>query len=216
MTVSTHAPQIETKERLLEAAGMVFAERGFREATIREICRMAGANIAAVNYYFGDKERLYAEALQYGARMALERFPPDEGLADGAPPEEALYAFVRSFLRRFLESGQPEWHGRLCAREMVEPSAALDALVREIVVPLSARVSGIARALLGPKATDTQVRLCAMSVVGQCLLYHHHRPVLDRLYGASVSSPQDITRLARHITAFSLGAIRAPRDSKGS
>ena len=47
-----------TRQRVLEAAGEVFAERGFRAATVREICQRAKANLAAVNYHFGDKERL--------------------------------------------------------------------------------------------------------------------------------------------------------------
>ena len=49
-----------TKAKLLEAAGEEFADKGFEKATIRGICELAGANIAAVNYHFGDKEQLYA------------------------------------------------------------------------------------------------------------------------------------------------------------
>jgi AcrR family transcriptional regulator len=202
-----------TQERLLEAAGRVFAERGFRQATVREICRRAGANVAAVNYHFGDKARLYAETLTYGARTALAKFPPDAGLRPRAAPEEALHAFVRSFLRRFLDVGTADWHGKLCAREMVEPTAALDGLVREVIAPLSARLNGIMRALLGPTVPAERVRLAQLSVVGQCLFYHHSRPVLERLFGPRRMSGRDIERLARHITDFSLGAIRHLRST---
>ena len=146
-----HHPSDPTRERLLEAAGEVFAEYGFRQATVREMCRRAGANVAAVNYHFGGKERLYAETLKYGAHVALEKFPPDGGLRRGASPEEALYVFVLSFLKRFLAMGARDWSGKLCAREMVEPTAALDDLVQEVVQPLSQRLHRIVRALLGPK-----------------------------------------------------------------
>ena len=66
----------ETRRQLLEAAGAVFAEVGFRDATVREICKRAGANVAAVNYHFGDKETLYLEVLRYTHARALEKYPP--------------------------------------------------------------------------------------------------------------------------------------------
>lgn len=204
-----------TKERLLEAAGEVFAERGFHHATVREICQRAGANVAAVNYHFGDKTRLYAETLQYGARIALAKFPPDGGLRSGAGPEEALYAFVLSFLQRFLEMGDAGWHGKVCAREMVDPTPALNDLVQRVIAPLSERLYGIVRALAGSGVPAERLRLAQMSIVGQCLLYHHSRPVLERLFGSQQMTRAQIERLARHITDFSLSALRHLRKTEG-
>ncbi|HSO08870.1 MAG TPA: TetR family transcriptional regulator, partial [Desulfoprunum sp.] len=54
-----------TREKLLSAASDVFVDKGFRDATVAEICRRAGANISAVNYYFGSKEALYQEAWRH-------------------------------------------------------------------------------------------------------------------------------------------------------
>jgi AcrR family transcriptional regulator len=204
-----------TKERLLEAAGEVFARDGFHHATVREICRRAGANVAAVNYHFGDKARLYAETLQYGARIALAKFPPDRGLIRGAKPEEALYAFVLSFLQRFLEMGDAGWHGKVCAREMVDPTAALDDLVQRVIAPLSKQLHEIVRALVGPGVPAQRVQMAQLSIVGQCLLYHHSRPVLERLYGSKQMSRAQLERVARHITDFSLGALQHLRQTEG-
>lgn len=83
-----------TKQRLLETAGFVFAERGFEHATVREICRRAKANVASVNYHFGGKEELYAEVLAYGAQQAVDAFPPDLGLGATPSAEEQLHAFI--------------------------------------------------------------------------------------------------------------------------
>src|SRR6516225_8210096 len=54
----------ETRERVLKAAAQLFADRGFKKVTVRDICRAARANVAAVNYHFGDKGGLYREVLQ--------------------------------------------------------------------------------------------------------------------------------------------------------
>src|SRR3712207_5289373 len=104
--------QDPTRQRLLEAAGEVFAEAGFRAATVREICTRAGANVAAVNYHFGDKERLYTEVLKYAHRCAIVKYPPGMGLAPEAPAEQRLRGFVMSFLSRMLDDGRPAWHAK--------------------------------------------------------------------------------------------------------
>ena len=109
----------ETRDRLLQAAGEVFAEQGFREATIREICRRAGnVNVAAVNYHFGGKERLYAEVLRFAHGCAMTKYPAGMGLEPQATPPQRLNAFVRSFLFRIFDEGRPAWHGRLVAKEI--------------------------------------------------------------------------------------------------
>ena len=123
----------QTRLRLLEAAGGVFAEKGFRSATVREICAAAGANVAAVNYHFGDKEQLYSEVLRYSHACALRKHPPE--LNGTATPEERLRFFIGSFLRRVFDGGQPAWHEKLMSREMVEPTGALDDLVKQEIQP---------------------------------------------------------------------------------
>jgi len=199
----------ETRRQLLEAAGTVFAEVGFRDATVREICRRAGANIAAVNYHFGDKETLYAEVLRYAHGKALEKYPPLLDVAADAPPEEKLRAFVHSFLLRIFDKGPTAWHGKLMSREMIEPTAALDSLVEERMRPMALQLWQIVAEILDCPLNDERVRLCGMSVVSQCVFYHHCRPVVSRLFPKH--PPQDaagIERLAEHITRFSLAAMK--------
>jgi len=203
----------ETRLRLLEAAGEVFAEQGFRGATIRDICSRAEANIAAVNYHFGDKEKLYQAVLRHWLGEALRRFPPDGNLPPSAPAKERLRAFVRSWLFRMLGEGTPAWHGRLMAREMSEPTAAFDSVLVETVRPMSQRLGGIMRELLGPDASDRAVRDCAMSVSGQCCFYRHAHEMVRRLYPEVKHSPEQIEHLADHITRFSLAGIAALRPS---
>ena len=198
-----------TRHQLLEAAGEVFAEVGFRDATVREICRRAGANIAAVNYHFGDKETLYTEVLRYAHGKALEKYPPLLGVAGDAPPEKKLRAFVHSLLLRIFDKGPTAWYGKLMSREMVEPTAALDSLVEERIRPMADQLWEIVADMLACPLNDEKVRLCAFSVVSQCVFFHHCRPVV--IPAVSAAMPQDaasIEHLADHITNFSLAAMK--------
>src|SRR5574341_1232777 len=106
MAGTSTVPALDTRERLLQAAGQVFSEVGFRAATVREIVtRAGGANIAAVNYHFRDKEGLYGAVLEHFARDAVAKYPPHGGLPPDATPAEQLHAFVRALLLRLFDKG---------------------------------------------------------------------------------------------------------------
>ena len=204
----------ETRRLLLEAAGTVFAEFGFRDATVREICHRAGANIAAVNYHFGDKENLYAEVLRYSQAKSIEKYPPLLNVGPEASPEEKLRAFIHSLLLRVFENGPISWHGKIMSREMVDPTAALDAIIAEKIRPMAEQLRIIVAEILQRPASEEAVRLCGFSIVSQCVFYHHCRPVLTRLYPDQ--PPLDTVgaaRLADHITRFSLAALKHLPDS---
>ena len=199
----------ETRRQLLEAAGAVFAEFGFRNATVREICRRAGANVAAINYHFGDKETLVCGGAPVCARQGAREISAAAGRGDDAPPEEKLRAFVHSFLLRIFDKGPDAWHGKLMSREMIEPTAALDSLIVERMRPMAAQIGQIIADILDCPLNDERVRLYSFSVVSQCVFYHHCRPVLCRMFPKQQSlNKAEIARLADHITGFSLAAMK--------
>lgn len=209
----TQAKRIEdesanTQQRLLEAAGEIFAEYGYRAATVRQICEKAGANVAAVNYYYGDKEKLYLAVLRSVPNAYAEKYPSRFGLTPGASAAELLRAYVQSLLHRVFDAGRPGWHSKIIAREMVEPTRALDSLLEEVALPLHRELASIVRLLLGATANDEDVRFCALSIMGQCVYYHHARTVLARLYPEQKYGAEEVARLVDHISAFSLAALR--------
>jgi TetR/AcrR family transcriptional regulator, regulator of cefoperazone and chloramphenicol sensitivity len=205
---SSTAARTETRQRLLEAAGEVFVERGFRTATIREICRRARANLAAVNYHFGDKEHLYTAVLEYALGSALDKYPfLALGDGSGMPATSRLEAHIRYLLLSLFDDGAPAWLGKLVAREMVEPTRALDALVTSIITPMGQRLGAMVREILGDGATDVLVARCQMSIIAQCLHYRNARPVIQRLFPQERYEPADIAAMADHIARFSLTAL---------
>jgi len=198
----------DTEKRLLDAAGEVFAEFGYRAATVRQICEKAGANVAAVNYYFRDKEGLYLAVLRSVPDAHAEKYPSQVALNHNATPEQQLRVYVQSMLHRVFDPGRPGWHSKIIAREMVEPTLALDTLVEDFARPLHRELSSIVRRLLGSAVTDENVRLAALSVMGQCVYYHHARTVLKRLYPEQMYGAEDIATLVDHITEFSLAGLQ--------
>jgi AcrR family transcriptional regulator len=207
-----------TESRLLEAAGEIFAEVGYRAATVRQICEKAGANIAAVNYHFGDKEGLYMAVLRSVPDAHAEKFPADRGLPPGATAEQRLAGYIESLLNRVFDEGRPGWHTKIMAREMIEPTRALDTLVADVALPVHQELASIVRELLGSRATEDAVRLCTLSILSQCVYYHHARSVLSRLYPEQEYGFRDIAQLADHITRFSQGALQhcAQGNGRGS
>ena len=201
-----------TPQRLLEAAGEVFAHKGFKDATVRDICRRAGANVAAVKYHFGDKQKLYAAAVHY-AHDCARRFPVDEGLPADASPRERLKGFVRAMLMGVLDPGKPAWHTRIIAREMAEPTFVLRQIAEQGVKPRLALLSGIIRSVVGPDLPEVVIRRCARSVVGQTLFYHFARPMLARVFP---NENFNVDVLADHIATFSLGGLHALKEAEAS
>lgn len=196
-----------TRQRLIEVAGELFAEKGFKDVTIRDMCKRANANVAAVNYHFRDKQSLYAATIEY-AHSCARRYDGSMALPADAPVEERLRAFLRAMLLGFMEDGKPAWHGKLIAREMAEPTGVLNQIVVQTVRPRFLILKEIVRTVLGPDAPEALVRRCGRSIVGQALFYHFARPILLQLFPDERFDASAVDGLVEHIATFSLHALR--------
>ncbi len=198
----------DTKDRILEAAGPIFAEKGFRSATIREICQVAQCNLAAVNYHFGDKERLYIESVKraHRARMQQQEMP---AWPPGTTAAEKLHAFVYSFLSRVLADDQASWHTQLMFRELSQPTAACAELVREYIRPHFALLQTILAELVPPETTEVERHKIGFSVIGQCVFYRVAQPIVRHLLSSQEYEQYDPARLAKHIARLTLASLGA-------
>jgi AcrR family transcriptional regulator len=199
-------PSDPTRTRLIEAAGQEFAERGFEGATIRSICARAEANLAAVNYHFGDKERLYQAAVLEAHRQGCVGPEVLESLGEIEDPVEALRRFVGHMLRHVFAIRDDSWQHRLFTREIMAPTAACDTLVRERIRPRFEFLNRIL-ARLSPELDESRRTAAAFSVIGQCIFYRMGRPITERLLGPEQLVLLDIEFLTDHITTFTLAAL---------
>jgi AcrR family transcriptional regulator len=195
-----------TRDRIIEAAGEIFAEKGFDATTVRDICQQAEANVAAVNYYFGDKQRLYVEAVVRAHRWRMERARLPEWSID-TPPERKLADFIATFIRRIRTGPENTWHTRLIMREMTSPHEACVELVQSSIRPQFEILQGILRELLPKETSEEKLHLTAFSIVGQCLFYHFADPVIRNLVTGEEYADYGVEKLTDHIAKFSLAAL---------
>jgi len=197
----------QVHERLLEAAEQVFADKGFKAASIRDICKIAKANIAAVNYHFGDKERLYIEAVKYAHRGCTQGEPFPEWPAE-TPAVDKLRDFIHVMVSRMMQPASVQ-SLQLMMREMAQPTAACVEVVQEYIRPIADKLIGIMAELL-PDTPPEKQALIAFSIVGQCLFYRNHRAIAAMLIGEEQFASYQIEQVADHIFAFTLQGLALP------
>jgi AcrR family transcriptional regulator len=198
---------LETRERLLKAAERLFADRGFKMVTVRDICRAARANVAAVNYHFGDKLGLYRDVLQTAIGAMRETNEAAREAGAGRRAEEQLRRYIVIFVHRLLSSGNDTVH-KLIHREMHDPTPALDDLVEQGVRPRVEYLSALIAEIMGCKVSDPRVLRCVASVQAQSIAYLPN-PIADRLGLTFKPTPAHIEEVAEHIAAFSLAGVQA-------
>lgn len=207
-----NAREINTKSRLLDAARHVFAEKGLRDATVRDICQQAGANVAAVSYHFGSKEKLYIAVLQDYLERENRLHPRDAGVTPQSPPVERLRVYVRSLLLQFLGDGDPlnERLGKLLTQEFVEPSQHFGMIFEKHCRPLHNLLLDIVRQLL-PGAEESLVARCASSIIGQCVLFDFAKEAITRMNPELTLTAGNVDSFTDTIMEFSLGGLERLR-----
>jgi len=199
----------DPRDRILLAAGQEFAEHGYEAATVRDICLRAGVNVAAVNYYFGDKRRLYIESVKHAHEQRVRQVPLPEWPAD-KPAAERLHDFVATMLERMLGFGQPPWQVRLMMREVLHPTDACRELVEDYIRPHFALLVSILDELCDGRMSQPELRRVGLSIIGQCFLYRAAGDVVGMLVPRTeVESLHSPGQLADHVTNYALAALGA-------
>ncbi len=214
--VPASASSEATRAALLRAAAEVFAERGYQLARVRDIAARAGVNLAAMNYHFGGKQKLYLAVLQSNAAERLGHFPLPDAAHSRLGGQELLRLAIRNLLGRFLSTEQPSLLPRLFVRELANPTPALQSIVDSVARPQLALLQGVVRRFLGPKASEQELRLAAFSVLGQCVFYLFARPVVSQLDPKLYADDSQLDRLAEHIARFSAAGLEAQKRTRRS
>jgi len=195
----------DAKQRLIDAAGPVFANFGFDRATVREICRAASVNVASVGYHFGDKFGLYREVIRaVRSRCHQSHLPPP---ADTLSPRHEMHAIVMMMLTQMLSGDDTGWESQLMMREMNRPTPVFAEMVEEFFRPMFDLVSRAVGRLTPPDTPIEVIERLTLSVVGQCLYYRVGAGVVRQLIPEGRRSKSfDLVSLANHITGVTIAA----------
>jgi TetR/AcrR family transcriptional regulator, regulator of cefoperazone and chloramphenicol sensitivity len=204
----TRTDDQDTRERIVEVASRLFADQGFRHVTVREICGEAGANVAAVNYYFGDKLGLYRDVVERGIAMMQQTTELATRRGAAQPPEERLSLYIDAYVRRLLGNGGDSWLHRLMSKEMADPTPALDEIVERVIKPRIRVLSEMVAEIIGCDYRDPRVMLSVASIQAQCTMALPH-PIADRVRPRPKWVPSHVDALVRHIVEFSIAGVRA-------
>lgn len=195
--------KISTKQRLLEAAILLFGEKGYDATSLREICRQAEANSAAVNYHFQDKQGLYRAVLEH----LLQECGSFQIQEEEQEPEAQLRALIKMCLTDvFHDRGNLQ--EKLIFKEIADPSEDLLTLLRE---PLRSNFQKFVRAVEGLTARPLDpptANLIVFSIFGQIDYYRMFYKFIPELVGEEEAQRLSLELLTDHITRFSLAAIR--------
>ncbi len=209
----THRPadDNEARARLLKAAARLFGERGFNHVSVREICKEAGTNLASVNYYFRDKLGLYRELIGMVAEGMNSSKTAAFAMGAGQPAEQQLRVYIRGFLRQLLDPspGEDSWMEKLVAREMMEPTPALDLIIEKGIEPAAARLQELVGEILGLPARDPLVLMNAGIIQGLCIWYRSSQAVAERMVPGLRYTPEVIDAIGEFVAVFSLAGMRA-------
>lgn len=197
-------------ERLLEAAGPLFADRPFDAVSTREIAKAADVNLSAISYHFENKEGLYRavfekivadlEPIRVGFAMFLRT-----KMAEAGDDRAALAIIVAEFVSRLMDSimspENPRWRMRLIIREIQHPTDSFDTvmnghinIMHDLIGILVAKATG------EPEASET-VRLMTHSVLIVCLQYALSESVVMARLGWSQVGPEEIDKIKSVLTA---------------
>ena len=199
-----------TELQLLEAAGQVFAEKGFERTTAREICERAGTNTAAVNYYFGGIEGLYAAVLEEARNRLFSVDAIAEAVAGKPDPKTKLEAVIGLVARALTGPVSSSWVLRVLGREMVAPSAAMGEIKEKVMLPRARILRQFVGELMRlPEDHPAVARGCVSLMAPICALILADRRMLKRALPSFGLAPHDAAALAHHMVQYALAGLDA-------
>jgi AcrR family transcriptional regulator len=194
-----------SRQRLLLAALRLFAEQGFAKTGIREIAAAAQTNVAAIAYYFGDKQGLYRAAFI----EPMGSCKNDIALFDNPALtlRDALAGVYSGFLQPLKQGEDVQLCTRLHMREMVEPTGAWSEEINNGIRPYHQALLTVLCRHLGLSQADDALERLVFSIISQGVFMFVGRDVVQAISPQLVESHAAIDTWADHMVEAALAMV---------
>lgn len=194
----------EARGHLLLAALRLFAEKGFSKTSTRDIAQAAGANVAAISYYFGDKAGLYRSVFTepLGACDDISRYQPAH-----LSLRQALEGFIAGFLEPLKQGDLAQQLTRLHFREMLEPTGLWAEQINLQIKPAHAALVEVLARHLGVTKIDDDVHRLAFSITGLAMQVFISRDVIENVRPQLIATSKGIDLWATRLADFAEAMI---------
>lgn len=190
-----------TCHKIIEAAGQLFAEKGFKAVTVREIASAADTHLSALNYHFKNKEALYVEVVEDACRNVATSKEDRQALLK-QPSTEALFAYVHSSMQQYVTQGNQNWRVALVSRNTVVPEARSNDIIQRYFHSELHFLSKIIALLIDKPEEHPQTYFSALSLFGLMDAFGFYGVHTKGVSPAIVSNMQDSNWLAEHIVSL--------------
>lgn len=200
-----------TRERILDKAEALFAQKGFHAVSVREITKIARCNLAAVNYHFGNKHNLYLEVFRarWVPRAMRVRKSFEKSLAahdEACSLADVVEALAKAFIEGPLSDDERQRHHQLMARELGRPTEAFELIASQVLRPFFRELAGRFSPFMPEELEEERLMLKVLSIFGTVLYFNFARVAVTRITGCEYDSDFK-ARLVEHITEFALKGL---------
>jgi len=196
-----------TRAKIIEAAGQLFAVRGFHGVTVRDIAKKADIHFSLLNYHFKGKDALYREVLLHACRSALMS-PEERDYLQDLDPQEALFLFAKETINIYSKQPAFSWKLAIIDREFWEPSPVFEEVFEEYIKPETDFIAEIISRISGKPKESLDVRFSIIGLTGLLSIFGYYNHYVDAIAPDIREISHEKDCLVRKIVSMAMDAVK--------
>ena len=198
-----------TRDQILRSAVELFSEKGYGNTSVRDICKHANANVAAVNYHFKGKIGLGEAVVDHLFENVTEMkqsLLKAEQVSNASEWKDAIRGFIYNFIfDRDKEGYRNFYRSRLIFLELNDPSELFEKMLKKYMGPVQKQLKKLICQGLPATVTEEEVSMWVITLMSQCVMFRKKQVPSMEIARIDFTNPENVKMVADHIagTVFS-------------